>query len=109
MIKIKLNKIKLSEGIGRTVGKKAQVTIPKEFRDYFGVKEGDRVYFRLGKNGIEIVPDRLSEEEIREAVEEGKKIARGEITEGVRIYDDVTQMFKDIEEEIESENLERRK
>ena len=98
-----MNKIKFNEAIERTVGKKAQVTIPKEFRDYFGIKEGDKVYFKLGKYGMEIVSDRLSEEEIRETVKEGQKIAKGEITEGVRIYDDVTQMFTDIEEEIESE------
>ncbi len=97
-----MRKTNLDKGIVRTVGKKAQVTLPKELRDYYGIREGNRVLFRFGDKGIEIVPDRLTEEELREAIEEGQRIVRGERVNGVKRHTDVAKMFKEIEEEDQS-------
>jgi len=83
----------------RTIGKKAQITIPKEIRDYYGLKEGDRVRFQAGKNGVLIVPEKLTEEDIRRAVEEANRmIAEGD-TKGYKVYHDVEQAHRDILQE----------
>lgn len=39
-----------------TVTQKGQITIPKEFRDYLGLTEYDRVTFAKGKKHLKIFP-----------------------------------------------------
>lgn len=40
-----------------TVGDKGRVTIPKSLRESLGIKEGDRIMFRVSASGIvEVVP-----------------------------------------------------
>ncbi len=64
----------------RNVRKKAQITIPKELRDFFNIKEGDQVIMRAGKEGIELIPaclierDRvISAEDVSRGVKQGKE------------------------------------
>ena len=42
----------------RTVGKKGQVTIPKEIREKFGLKEGERVVFEIRGGEIVMRPEK---------------------------------------------------
>lgn len=46
----------------RTVGKKGQITIPKDIRDKFGLKEGERVIFDVRGDEIVIKPEKSGKE-----------------------------------------------
>ncbi|MBE8538723.1 AbrB/MazE/SpoVT family DNA-binding domain-containing protein [Geoglobus acetivorans] len=56
----------------RTVGKKGQVTIPKEIRDRFGLKEGEKVIFEVKGDEIVMRPERSR----RDYVEELSSVVR---------------------------------
>lgn len=52
----------------RTVGKKGQVTIPKEIRERFGLKEGEKVIFEVRGDEIVMRPKRSGEDYVEELV-----------------------------------------
>ena len=71
-----------------TITSKGQLTVPKEMRDYFGLKDGEKVIFLMRENEIAIKPKikdpvrklrelrkqiRLSEKEIDAMIRESKK------------------------------------
>jgi len=50
----------------RTVGKKGQVTIPKEIREKFGLKEGSKVSFEVKEDEIVIKPEKSGKDFVEE-------------------------------------------
>ena len=50
----------------RTVGKKGQVTIPKEIREKFGLKEGSKVSFEIKEDEIVIKPEKSGKDFVEE-------------------------------------------
>jgi len=50
----------------RIVGKKGQVTIPKDIRDKFGIKEGTKVVFEIKGNEIVIKPEKSGKDFVEE-------------------------------------------
>jgi len=50
----------------RTVGKKGQVTIPKEIRDRFGLKEGEKVIFEVKGDEIVMRPEKSGRDYVEE-------------------------------------------
>jgi AbrB family looped-hinge helix DNA binding protein len=50
-----MNKKKV--GINKSVrlGKRSQMVLPKEVRDWLGVEEGQSVVFQIGENGVQVV------------------------------------------------------
>jgi len=50
----------------RTVGKKGQVTIPKEIRERFGLKEGSKVSFEVKEDEIVIKPEKSGKDFVEE-------------------------------------------
>ena len=71
-----------------TITSKGQLTVPKEMRDYFGLKDGEKVIFLMRENEIAIKPKikdpvrklrelrkqiRFSEKEIDAMIRESKK------------------------------------
>jgi len=44
--------------ISSKISSKGQVVIPKEFRKKLGIKAGDRIKFKLTKEGILIIPEK---------------------------------------------------
>ncbi|AKG92014.1 transcriptional regulator, AbrB family [Geoglobus ahangari] len=50
----------------RTVGKKGQVTIPKEIRDRFGLKEGKKVIFEVKGDEIILRPEKAGKDYVEE-------------------------------------------
>ncbi len=46
----------------RIVGKKGQVTIPKDIREKFGIKEGTKVVFEVRGDEIVIKPEKSGKE-----------------------------------------------
>ena len=64
----------------RVVGKKGQVTIPKEIRERFGLKEGEKVVFEVRGDEIVIKPEKAcSEKKGRDYVKELTSIVRKKI------------------------------
>lgn len=71
----------------RTVGKKGQVTIPKEIREKFGLKEGEKVVFEVRGDEIVLRPEKRGidyVEELTSIVE--KKLEAPEPAELKRLY-----------------------
>jgi AbrB family looped-hinge helix DNA binding protein len=71
----------------RTIGKKGQVTIPKEIREKFGLREGDRVSFEIKEDEIVIKPEKSGRkfiEELASIVKE--KLEAPEPAELKRLY-----------------------
>ncbi len=60
----------------RVVGKKGQVTIPKEIREKFGLKEGERVSFEVIGDEIIMKPEKSG----REIVEEFASIVKNKLS-----------------------------
>lgn len=54
-----------------TITKSGQVTLPKELRDFLGVKSGGRVTFHKTRNGVSI-NRKLSREEFFDKLDQGK-------------------------------------
>jgi len=57
----------------RVVGKKGQVTIPKEIREKFGLKDGKRVIFEIRRDEIVMRPEKSGEDYINELTSVIKK------------------------------------
>jgi bifunctional DNA-binding transcriptional regulator/antitoxin component of YhaV-PrlF toxin-antitoxin module len=55
LIFVLMNKKKI--GINKSVrlGKRSQMVLPKEVRDWLGVEEGQSVIFQIGENGVNVV------------------------------------------------------
>ena len=71
----------------RTVGKKGQVTIPKEIREKFGLKEGERVVFEIRGDEIVMRPEKSGEDYVEElASVVKKKLEAPEPAELKRLY-----------------------
>ena len=71
----------------RTVGKKGQVTIPKEIREKFGLKEGERVVFEIRGGEIVMRPEKSGEDYVEElASVVKKKLEAPEPAELKRLY-----------------------
>ncbi|AAB89253.1 MULTISPECIES: AbrB/MazE/SpoVT family DNA-binding domain-containing protein [Archaeoglobus] len=71
----------------RTVGKKGQVTIPKEIREKFGLKEGEKVVFEIRGDEIILRPEKSGRdyvEELTSIIE--KKLEAPEPAELKRLY-----------------------
>jgi len=71
----------------RTIGKKGQVTIPKDIRDKYGLKEGEKVVFEERGDEIIMKPEKSGKEivdELASVVE--KKLEAPEPEELKRIY-----------------------
>jgi len=52
----------------RTIGKKGQITIPKDIREKFGLKEGERVIFEVRGDEIVMKPEKSGKEFVDELV-----------------------------------------
>jgi AbrB family looped-hinge helix DNA binding protein len=50
----------------RVVGKKGQVTIPKEIRERFGLKDGSKVSFEVKEDEIVIKPEKSGKDFVEE-------------------------------------------
>ncbi|ADC65940.1 transcriptional regulator, AbrB family [Ferroglobus placidus DSM 10642] len=50
----------------RVVGKKGQVTIPKEIRDKLGLKEGEKVVFEIRGDEVIIKPEKKGKDYVDE-------------------------------------------
>jgi len=83
----------------RKIGKNAQVTIPREFREYHGIKEGDTLHFVLTEYGVEIIPNKLTQKDVERALEESRKYFNGEKVEGVEKYSSAEELVKDLADE----------
>ncbi|MBO8180206.1 MAG: AbrB/MazE/SpoVT family DNA-binding domain-containing protein [Archaeoglobus sp.] len=71
----------------RVVGKKGQVTIPKEIREKFGLKEGEKVVFEVRGDEIIIRPDKSGSDYVEEFVSiVKKKLKAPEPAELKRLY-----------------------
>ncbi len=71
----------------RTVGKKGQVTIPKEIREKFGLKEGERVVFEIRGGEIVMRPEKSGEDYVEELTSVvKKKLEAPEPAELKRLY-----------------------
>ncbi len=57
----------------RVVGKKGQVTIPKDLREKFGLKEGERVVFEVRGDEIVIKPEKVGKDYVEELISVVKK------------------------------------
>ncbi len=57
----------------RTVGKKGQVTIPKEIREKFSLKEGEKVVFEIKGNEIVMRPEKSGRDYVEELASIVKK------------------------------------
>jgi AbrB family looped-hinge helix DNA binding protein len=69
----------MSKGERRKVGERGQVTIPKEFRERFGIKGGDDVVIRE-EAGKLVIERPISREQLAEGYRQGAQRSR-EITE----------------------------
>jgi AbrB family looped-hinge helix DNA binding protein len=69
-----------------TVTTKGQVTIPKAVRDELGLKEGDRVAFRVLEDGTVIVePETIDLSELRGVLKPKKKgVSIADMDEAIR-------------------------
>ena len=71
----------------RTVGKKGQVTIPKEIRDKFGLKEGEKVIFEVKGDEIVMKPEKSGKDYVEELTSiVKKKLEAPEPAELKRLY-----------------------
>jgi AbrB family looped-hinge helix DNA binding protein len=71
----------------RVVGKKGQVTIPKEIREKFGLKDGKRVIFEIRRDEIVMRPEKSGEDYINELTSViKKKLEAPEPAELKRLY-----------------------
>mgnify|MGYP002331839052 CR=1 FL=1 len=57
----------------RVVGKKGLVTIPKEIREKFGLKEGEKVVFEIRGDEIIIKPEKTGRDYVEELISIVKK------------------------------------
>lgn len=49
---MKKNEVRQSKSV--RLGKRCQMVLPKEVRDWLGVKEGESVIFQIGKDGVSV-------------------------------------------------------
>ena len=78
---------------------KGQITIPVEIRKSLGVKEGDKVVFIKGDNGIMLVnSNKIAWENIQKAMEGEAEKA------GFNSEEDVVQYCKEIRQEMWEKN-----
>lgn len=52
--------------IKRSLGEKGQVVIPKDIREYLGLREGDAVVFEISNHEVSIKPEQDPEEFLKE-------------------------------------------
>lgn len=50
---MKKEKVRLLKSV--RLGKRSQMVLPKEVRDWLGVKEGERVVFQIGDDGVKLI------------------------------------------------------
>ncbi len=71
----------------RIVGKKGQVTIPKEIREKFGLKEGEKVVFEIKGDEIVMRPEKSGRDYVEELTSVvKKKLEAPEPAELKRLY-----------------------
>jgi len=71
----------------RVVGKKGQVTIPKEIREKFGLREGEKVVFEVRGDEIVIKPEKSGKDYVEELISVvKKKLEAPEPAELKRLY-----------------------
>ena len=81
----------------RIVGKKGQVSIPKEIREKFGIKEGTKVVFEVRGNEIVIKPEKSG----KDFVEDWCSIVKKKLSEPI----DLKKLKEDYYEQVNEDVL----
>ena len=65
--------------IERTISEKGQIVIPKDVRDYLGLKPGTEVVFEVSKDGVILKPKLSPKEFIERFTNIGRKLKKLDI------------------------------
>ena len=80
----------------RIVGKKGQVTIPKDIRDKFGIKEGTKVVFEVRGDEIVIKPEKSG----KDFVEDWCSIVRRKLFTPIDLKKLKEDYYKQVDEDV---------
>ncbi len=80
----------------RIVGKKGQVTIPKEIREKFGIKEGTKVVFEVKGDEIIIKPEKSG----KDFVEDWCSIVKRKLSEPVDLKRLKEKYYEQVDEDV---------
>ncbi len=80
----------------RTVGKKGQITIPKDIREKFGIKEGTKIRFEVRGDEIVIKPEKSG----REFVEEWCSIVKNKLSGEIDLKRLKEEYYEQVDEDV---------
>jgi AbrB family looped-hinge helix DNA binding protein len=80
----------------RIVGKKGQVTIPKDIREKFGIEEGTKVLFEVSGDKIVIKPEKSG----KDFVEEWCSIVKRKLSAPVDLKKLKEDYYKQVDEDV---------
>ncbi|MHB1830041.1 MAG: AbrB/MazE/SpoVT family DNA-binding domain-containing protein [Candidatus Micrarchaeaceae archaeon] len=74
--------------IERTISEKGQIVIPKDVRDYLGLKEGSEIIFEIKENEIVLRPRAGPKEFVEKFLNTSKKVRKLDMNRIKKVIED---------------------